>query len=329
MIYIVVLNWKGASDTIFCYDSIMKLEAVNFSYNLIVCDNDSPDGSYDVIKEHISRTCQQHGRTLILLSQDDIGLNCKEHLGVNKVFLIKNSSNRGYAAGNNVGINLAMQDPDCRYVWILNNDTEVTPSSLHFLYDYCQQNKQVGICGSRLVYFHDRTKMQGLGGVFNPWLGCTHHYMSSYPSNMVVDNNAVQSCIDYVIGASLFIRRELIDDIGLLCEDYFLYFEELDYSSRAKSKGYINGICSESIVYHKEGASTDKGRSPLADFYSVRNRFVYIRKYFTLQYVICAITIPLIFLNRLRRFEIIKAKNIIKILKHVFSSSLAALKYHE
>ncbi|HAO3154756.1 TPA: glycosyltransferase family 2 protein, partial [Escherichia coli] len=133
-------------------------------------------------------------------------------------------------------------------------------------------DKKIGICGSRLVYFSERDKLQGLGGVFNPLFCSSYHYKANENATIEFDDEVISNSIDYVIGASMLISAEALNDIGVLCEDYFLYYEEIDYCLRAKNLGYRIYCATESIVYHKEGASTQKGI--LSDYFWVRNRIL-------------------------------------------------------
>jgi GT2 family glycosyltransferase len=102
------------------------------------------------------------------------------------------------------------------------------------------------------VYFDCKNKIQGIGGVINKVLCTTEHYLENNDADIEIDDDNASTKIDYIIGASFFITKKVLDDIGDLSEDYFLYFEEIDYCLRAKEKGYGIYPVSESIVYHKE-----------------------------------------------------------------------------
>ncbi|MBE0153564.1 glycosyltransferase family 2 protein, partial [Serratia fonticola] len=223
------------------------------------------------------------------------------------VYLIKNNANLGFAGGNNVGVKFAFNQKDMDFVWLLNNDTEVLPSTLFELLKKFGDNKRFGICGSRLVYFYERDKIQGLGGTLNPWLCTSKHYAWLEPSNTIYNELNVESEIDYVLGASMMLSRDLIEKVGYLCEDYFLYFEEFDLCKRARSEGFDIGVASKSIVYHKEGASTKSGKSDVADYFSVRNRILITKKFFPRYIITVKISILGVIINRLIRKEFKRA----------------------
>lgn len=314
MIYIVILNWNGASDTIMCLDSLLELNSNKFK--IVICDNGSTDGSLEKIeswyreKTHSSRLNLPFLKMNVVESESSI-LQKNE----SGIYLIDIGRNIGYAAGNNVGINFSLIQGDMEYVWLLNNDTEVHPESLSELVHAFTSQSEIGICGSRLVYFSDRGKLQGLGGVFNPVFCSSVHYKANEDATLLFDDEEVSNDIDYVIGASMLISRNVLLEVGNLCEDYFLYYEEIDFCLRAKNKGFRVYCATKSIVYHKEGASTKKNRKGvLADYYWVRNRLLIAKKFYPKWYFTVYLSLFMTLANRLRRGDFIKFKNVIKII---------------
>ncbi|WP_336185614.1 glycosyltransferase family 2 protein [Klebsiella grimontii] len=312
MIYIIVLNWNGITDTISCLESLLKLNYKNTK--IVVCDNGSTDNSIEKINKWY--TSIDIKKNLEYAKIDIVNVNNYSTLeNTPGLYIIDIGKNLGYAGGNNVGIKFALNQQDMDSVWILNNDTIVNENSLSLMRATLENDQNIGVCGSRLVYFDDREKLQGLGGLFNPVLCTSKHYKAYERADKIFDNENVSSNIDYVIGASMLIKRAVLESIGGLCEDYFLYYEEIDYCIRAKKLGYRVFVCTESVVYHKEGASTKKNQKGiLADYYSVRNRLLISKKFYPKYYALVYLSIWLVLLNRVRRKEFHKAKNVLKIL---------------
>lgn len=313
MVYIIILNWNGATDTIACLKTVLALTNANFQ--VVICDNASADNSYDTIKEwlieHKLKNPKLAQRNIIELTRSESESFISENNAMN-IFLIQTGDNLGYAGGNNVGIRLALNQPKMSHVWILNNDTEVDPESLQCLLERCKIDPEIGICGSKLVYHHDRKKIQGLGGIYNPWLCTAKHYAAFEDSNKEFDDHATEASIDYIIGASMLISRPLLEDIGLLNEEYFLYYEELDIVFRARNK-YKVGSASKSIVYHKEGGSIQSTRGATTDFYFIRNRLVFTKRHNKKFLITVWLSLLLVIINRLKRLEFKKAKNALSI----------------
>ncbi len=308
MNYIVVLNWNGGLDTILCLTSLFKL--VKTPFRIVICDNASPDDSYGKIKSFlIDQQCNSHfmNKHKIVELNRQQAENYEIPEKEEAVYLIQNGENLGYAGGNNVGIRFAMNQPDMRYVWILNNDTEVDPDSLYHMVRRCESDPKIGICGSRLVYYHDKQKLQGLGGIINPWLCTTKHYAAFEKSDLVFKDDEIEKNIDYIIGASMLLSRRLLEKIGLLCEDYFLYYEEVDIAQRAKPYFRI-GVASNSVVYHKEGASTGGNKNFISDSCYLKNRLLIAKRFFPRNYWLVRLSYIVPMFNRIRRLQYLSFK---------------------
>lgn len=240
LVYIIILNYNGYEDTIACLESLWRNDYP--SYRVVVVDNASPNGSEARLREYQ----QASGREFTFIQAGE---------------------NRGFSAGNNVGIRYALEH-GADLVWLLNNDTEIEPDALTKMVDKIATDKSIGICGSRLMYHADRTRCQGLGGGYIPLLG---RVTGIYEA-------ADLGRIRYVIGASMLVRAEVFREFGLLSEDYFLYYEELDIAERIKKK-YRLAVAIDSVVYHKGGASIGNG-TPRSHYYMLRNNLRVSWKYY-------------------------------------------------
>jgi GT2 family glycosyltransferase len=302
LVLVIILNWNGFKDTIQCLESILKLEYDN--YRIVVCDNDSADDSL----AQIESWCKDN--------QIDLANpgNSNKYMT-----LIQTGKNLGFAGGNNIGIRHALLDRECKYVWILNNDTIVEPNSLSTLVSKCDLDSNIGICGSKLIYHHDRSKVQAWGGGrYNKWSGISQHIGAHQPSNLDVDPESIEQNIDYIIGASMLVSRSFLETIGLMNEEYFLYFEELDWIARAGDR-YSLGYCHDSIVYHKEGASTGlngsqaKGSS-MTDYHAKRSLLIYTRNYAPYALPIIYANLVMVVFKRLIQGEYYRALTIFRVI---------------
>lgn len=279
LVAIVILNWNGWKDTIECLESLFKSEGVNFI--AIVCDNASADGSLlELSRWAESRFSPVHFGNLTK-AQVEEGVVLDSSF---KFVLIDNVANLGFAGGNNVGIQLAMNQPDCEYIWLLNNDTTVESDSLICAIKRMQEDTGIGLCGSSLIYYHDRKKVQAMGGaIYSKFTGRARHLGAfSSPGDLPTKSAAVESQMSYVIGAAMLVKREFVESIGYMQDDYFLYFEEIDWASRGTAKFKL-GYAPDSLVYHKEGASigtSASGGSVLSVYYLFRNRILFTWRHF-------------------------------------------------
>ncbi|WP_426977965.1 glycosyltransferase family 2 protein [Acinetobacter johnsonii] len=307
MNYIIVLNWNSEKETINCLESLLKLN--NSSNNkIIICDNNSCVESYEYIFNFLSKNYEKR-----FISFDEF--DAKNNLNNSDIYLIRNKKNYGYAGGNNIGIRFALQFADMEYVWILNNDTIVKEDSLNQMLIKIKSDHKYGVVGSRLVEMGNKIKVQGIGGIINTWLCTTKEIGSDYKIDDEINEIYYENKIDYVIGASLLISKNCLNKVGLLCEEYFLYYEEIDYCNRVKQEGLKVGISSKSIVFHEQGVSTGKGKSDIADYYSVRNRIIISSKFYPKYILFCRISMLFVSVLRLKRLQF---KRAVKYLPFIF-----------
>jgi GT2 family glycosyltransferase len=272
----VVLNWNGWRDTVACLESLLQAQPA--PRRIVVCDNGSADDSVARIEAwmqgadaarftRLSREQCERGGSLQGLDSEPDGVH---------LVLVLNGANLGFAGGMNVGLRLALQDTGCRHVWMLNNDTLVAPDALYEGLARMAGDPAIGICGATLVYAHDRRTVQAFGGsAYSAWTGRTWHLGAMRTlTDVPLDPAPVEARMACVVGAAMLVRREVFESVGLLTEDYFLYFEEIDWARRAAGRFRL-GYAPRSLVFHKEGASIGTaagGGSPLSLYYLFRNR---------------------------------------------------------
>lgn len=330
---IVLLNWNNWQDTLECLESVLKLDYPNF--RVILCDNASQDGSLDVIK-----TWALGGRGFVPASanplrvisippvskpisyweytQDEAekGGDLKEQ---SPLVLIQNKANLGFAGGNNVALRYVLVRHEFTYAWLLNVDTVVKPDALKKLVQCMAANPGAGLAGSTLLYYDAPDKVQALGGAtYNRWLGIARHLGTGQSIHQLIDANAITRQLDYIMAASLIVSIYFLKEIGLMEETYFLFFEEIDWVTRARGR-YTLAYAPESIVYHREGRSsganaTPSARSLKAEFYNFRNRLRFTQKFYPYALPTVWFGLVLTIINSLYRGQGKRAKLALEIL---------------
>jgi len=277
---IILVNWKRASDTCACITSLER--TVGAEWFAVVCDNGSPDNSATALQSFLAEKYTERIRSSTAPQVFDY---YTENNIIPRITLVLSPSNLGFAGGNNLAYRHAPTDVEAEFIWFLNNDTEVEPDTLPKMIERMKQDPSIGICGSTLVYAHDRKTVQAFGGAFyHPWTGFIRHIGHGKTWPCTVDTNVVEAQMRYVSGASMLVTREFIDRVGLMCEDYFLYFEEIDWAERARKAGFRLGYAPRAVVFHKEGVALGSGKSPhrsmLAEFYGLFGRLTITRRFF-------------------------------------------------
>jgi GT2 family glycosyltransferase len=163
--------------------------------------------------------------------------------------VIETGKNLGFAGGCNVGIRRALADA-ADSVWLLNSDTTVDRGALRALVDKIGENARVGAVGSA-IYFMDRPQRMQVwgGGYVNFWLGRSGHFLEPVPDRQ----------IPFLTGASLLISRRAIEAVGMLDEDFFMYWEDADFCFRLRRAGWQLAVAGKSRVWHKGYTSIGKG----------------------------------------------------------------------
>lgn len=293
-IYIVLLNYNGWDDTIRCLSSLLALEYEYFK--IIVVDNNSSDfsmkrmiswasGQLSPINDRYDFVSKDNDQCVsidyVFYESEDVALktsNLNHAIGAgdSKLTFIQSKNNNGFAAGNNIGIQYAKQQPDCDFIWCLNNDLVVDKISLQNLV-YCYsalyiENTRIGFLGAKVMDYYKPTHIQSVGHINNRF-----GRRSSVNQESLQGKNHIE--VDDFSGSSIFFSPSLIDEIGLIPEEYFLYYEETDWMHSARKKGFKNYTCLSAEVLHKEAASTGGVLSPFVVYYITRNRYLYNRKY--------------------------------------------------
>lgn len=239
---IIILNWNNWEDTENCLESLKNLYFTN-TCKVYVVDNNSSDHSPEKIKSWIEANEKQ-----------DVFCGHNVHFK-----LIVNTGNFGYAGGNNIGINAALNDGSS-FVWVVNNDILFTKNSLASLISKCDHGYDVVGAQIRYLSKPDRIWCEG-GGYYHPMTMKSHNISHNYDITTIRPSaqheQAIEKKLVYIAGASLFFTRSALERVGLLTEDYFLYFEEPDWFQRAKKFQVKIGYASECVLYHGVGKSTD------------------------------------------------------------------------
>jgi len=242
-IFIIILNWNSADFTIECIKSLAKLTYP--SYEIVIVDNGSTDGSDEVIKDIFP-----------------------------KITFLRTAVNKGFSGANNIGINFALEH-GAEYIWLLNNDTTVDPDALTYLVDFALSDTKIGMVGSKIFFYDEPELLWYAGGNFD------------------VEQGGITSCIgwgqrdtgqfdhiadvDYVSGCSLLIKKCVIEKIGLMPEEYYIYFEETDWNYQTQKAGFRTVVAQKSIVWHK--VKRQKEYLTRFVYYMTRNRFLIVHKF--------------------------------------------------
>lgn len=241
LVYVVILNWNNAADTLACLKSLQDIDYQ--PYVAVVVDNGSKDGSVEKIQAAFPFIHQ-----------------------------IKLDSNLGYAAGNNVGIQFAL-DSGADYVLVLNNDTIVDKSMLSELVSLAESNETFGMVGPKMYCFQPQDTIFAIGSFINWSMGyTTNRGMFKHISQIEIPPKPEE--VDFIAGCCVLVRRKLLEEVGLLDLDYYLNYEDVDWGIRAKRNGYEVWLNPAAVIWHKVSATMGQA-SPMNTYYMTRNALLF------------------------------------------------------
>jgi N-acetylglucosaminyl-diphospho-decaprenol L-rhamnosyltransferase len=241
----VIVNYKTPEMTLTALAATLTaLTWAKGEWKITVVDNDSQDGSFDKLCDAVA-THQQ-----------------ANHPGWERVEVLATRSNAGYGAGNNVAIRRALHSDDPpEYIYALNSDAFPSEHAIAHLIDYLDRHPEVGVVGS---YIHGDDghphttafRFPSIASEFEDAirLGLVSRLLQNHRVPL-----GVPECtrpVDWLAGASMMLRRRVIEDAGLFDETFFLYFEETDLCRRASLAGWSTVYVRESTVRHIGSATT-------------------------------------------------------------------------
>jgi GT2 family glycosyltransferase len=287
---VVIVNWNSWSDCLECLESLFRQDYSNAGF--IICDNGSTDDSLEKIKAWAAGTeaaseapgTLKHLTSPPVIKPVPLEIDPKPAISSGSVHLIKSGENLGFAGGNNIALQHAL-DAGYDYAWVLNADTVGDQGALSALVNRVREDSRIGLCGSILCYYDAPEIVQEVGGCqYFPLIGIARRLAGDKTLKELSKIRSYERRLSYVSAASCLVSRDFLQEVGLMSEDYFLYCEEIDWATRARSKFQL-GIAEESLVYHKKGRATGsksmrEGRSISSTYYLWRARGRFTRRFF-------------------------------------------------
>lgn len=238
-IAVIIINWNGKENTLHCLHSLSKESYTN--KHIIVVDNGSTDGSVYAIKKSYP-----------------------------EVILLAETKNIGFAAGNNKGIEKALQ-LGCDAVFLLNNDTTVDEKCISSFLRTAKEYPRT-ILGAKIYQMYNPTYLDHLGG---NWNNNTGNFDLIGKNELGITNYLTPISMDYACGCAMFIPSSVVKRVGMLNPDYFVYWEDSDFCFRARRLGYPTRLCPFAKVWHI-GSSSMNSYSIQTIYFWWRNRLLWI-----------------------------------------------------
>ncbi len=241
LVSIITINYNQAQAT---YELLQSIKKVTYSnYEVIVVDNASKENPKPLINALFP-----------------------------EVTVILSEENLGFAGGNNLGIAAAKG----KYLFFVNNDTELTENVMEQLLAMFEEVPNLGMVSPKICYYDEPNRIQYVGFTrINPYTA-----RNTTIGEHEIDEGQYSQPVPtpYAHGAAMMVKREVIENVGLMAETFFLYYEELDWCERIRKEGYEIYVEPNALIYHKESLSVGK-LSALKTYYITRNRILFMRRH--------------------------------------------------
>lgn len=288
VVTVVLVNWNGWQDTVGCLESIQASSDFPGKINVVIVDNSSSDQSLVNLKSYLASSINSlslDGSVIERLARIGAAFLYEGGMGaISSLLLVEAKDNYGFAAGNNIGWQFADFFWASNYYWVLNNDTRIVSDTANSLIRKATSHEDISICGCSILYLEDPQRVQSYGG---SWYSLKTGRGWSVGMGQLYDtrvkSSVIETQINYISGASMLIKAQFLHRVGGLCEDYFLYNEEIDLSMKLSRRERL-AVATEAKVYHKVGSSigSDKGHqtgSQLSAFFQTRSKLIFAKKH--------------------------------------------------
>lgn len=267
MIGVIVVTFQSAETIEACLESLHR--STHADLRVVLCDNNSSDETLDKARAWARRNNTELDET----TPDTLP-------GSARFTFLQTGANLGFAGGVNAGLTFFLADPDITLFWIFNPDGEALP---HTAAAFAKRAAEVGdfaLMGGRIRYHEAPRHIQSDGGTVFTWSGiCKNLNAGLLPQDATMP---AAEDLDFISGASMIASRTFVERVGLMQEDYFLYYEEVDWAARRRELPLV--LCPDAEVLHHGGTAIGTGAvnrraSSFANYFNYRNRMRFLARF--------------------------------------------------
>jgi len=265
MLSVIIVTYNSADVIRDCLESLILSE--DEKLKIVIVDNASTDETDVVIRKWSAEKP---------ISFDEVPVRAEGQPEAD-LTLIRSHVNIGFAGAVNHGISFQMQDPDCDLFWILNPDCEVEVTTATSFRECADCSPIFALMGSRILYREAPGLIQSDGGRVGYWTGICRNVNQGVSPELAI--RPEEEVLDFLSGASVVASRHFIETVGLMRENYFLYYEEVEWAARRGELPLM--LCKNALVHHIGGTAIGSGSvtrraSPFALYFNFRNRMRFL-----------------------------------------------------
>lgn len=247
----------------------------NSKIGVIICNYNKRSFLKKCVESILSQTYQNMDVCVVdNASSDDSVQMLRESFG-NQVTVLCNEENVGGAGGFDCGLEYYMKK-NCSYVLLVDNDTRYDKHALEIMYNYMEMNADVGMCGASILQMGNPDFIQEIGGMIDY---NQYEIVPNYRNNRITSEIPKEIDCDFLAACSLLIRREVIEKVGVMRRDYFVYWDDIEWSRRCKDMGYRLVALRDAHVWHNWSADVITKFNAFTEYYGRRNKLRFFATY--------------------------------------------------
>jgi GT2 family glycosyltransferase len=272
LIGVIIVAYQSGDVIGACVESLLASQGAGL--RVVVCDNASTDETVAKLR----RVTQAAGVALAEHPAAWAGALSFDELA--PVTLLRSDANLGYAGAVNIGLRALAPHLEVGLFWVLNPDSVVLPDTAAAYLRAAGQGGAFGLMGGRTVYHEAPNRIQSDGGRVSRWTGVARNLNAGcLPEEVEMPD---PTTLDFISGANMVASRAFVDQVGSMAEDYFLYYEELDWAARRGDLPFR--LCAQAVVLHHGGTTIGSGSetrrsSGFANYFNYRNRMRFMRRF--------------------------------------------------
>lgn len=245
---------------------------MNARIGIVICNYNKEDYIVNCIKSILASTMKDFDIYVVDNASTDHSVDRIQEAYADQVTLIVNQENLGGSGGFNTGLREALKR-DYQYLMCVDNDVVFDERAVEELYQFLEQHPETGMVGSKVYYMDEPEKIWGYGGEINFE---QYVHIDHYRNCIDTDDIPEYAYADYVPACSLMVRTDAVRSVGIMPEDNFIYWDDMEWGYRFNQNGYKVAVCGASKVWHK-GGGRNAGNT-FIHYYMWRNRIQFFMK---------------------------------------------------
>lgn len=242
---------------------------------IVVCNYNKRKYVMDCVESLLLQTFSDRDIYVVDNASEDDSVTALQEKYGSCITIFQNAENEGGAGGFDCGLEYCMA-AGYKSVLLVDNDTRFAPDALEIMDRYLEEHENAGMCGACVLQMENPEYIQEIGGMIDYK---RHELSPNYRNHKLTNEIPEEIDCDYLASCALLIKREVIEQIGVMRRDYFVYWDDVEWSRRCMDAGYLLTALRDAHVWHNWGANTVTKFNAFTEYYGRRNKLHFFAEY--------------------------------------------------